>query len=96
MIQFFCMVHLDLTINGYKCIKTMNRNKLIRKFFIEDHLQNNTIIFKNTLSSISFYNEPKTDTLYVDKSIFYVLEDLPFQQVVTYVIDDEYISFYRS
>ena len=74
----------------------MNRNKLIRKFFIEDYLQNNTIIFKGTLSSISFYNEPKTSTLHVDKSIFYVLEDLPFQQVVTYVIDDEYISFYRS
>lgn len=74
----------------------MDRSKLIRKFFIEDYLNNNTIIFKNSLSSISFCNEPKTDTLYVDKSIFYVLEDLPFQQTVTYVIDDEYISFYRN
>ena len=63
----------------------MDRSKLIRKFFIEDYLQNNTIIFKGTLSSISFYNEPKTDTLYVNKSIFYVLEDLPFQQMVTYL-----------
>ena len=74
----------------------MDRSKLIRKFFIKDYLQSNTIIFKGTLSSISFYNEPKTGTLYVNKSIFYVLEDLPFQQTVTYVIDDEYISFYRN
>ena len=74
----------------------MDRSRLIRKFFIEDYLQGNTIIFKNSLSSISFYNEPKTNTLYVDKSIFYVLGDLPFQQTVTYVIDDEYISFYRN
>ena len=74
----------------------MERNKLIRKFFIKDYLQNNTIIFKGTLSSISFYNEPKADTLYVDKSIYYALGDLPFQQTVTYVIDDEYISFYRN
>ena len=74
----------------------MERNKLIRKFFIEDYLQGNTIIFKNSLSSISFYNKPKKDTLHVDKSIFYVLGDLPFKETVTYVIDDEYISFYRS
>ena len=74
----------------------MNRDKLIRKFFIEDYLQGNTIIFKNSLSSISFYNKPKTSTLYVDKSIYYALGDLPFQQTVTYVIDDEYISFYQK
>ena len=74
----------------------MDRSKLIRKFFIEDYLQGNTIIFKGLVSSISFYNEPKKNTLYIDKSIFYVLQDLPFQQVVTYVIDDEYISFYRN
>ena len=74
----------------------MDRSKLIRKFFIEDYLNNNTIIFKNSLSSVSFCNECKTATLYVDKSIFYVLEDLPFKQTVIYVIDDEYISFYRS
>lgn len=74
----------------------MERNKLIRKFFIKDYLQNNTIIFKNSLSSISFCNEPKASTLHVDKSIYYALGDLPFQQTVTYVIDDEYISFYRS
>ena len=74
----------------------MERNKLICKFFIEDYLQNNTIIFKNSLSRISFCNEPKKDTLHVDKSIYYALGDLPFKETVTYVIDDEYISFYRS
>ena len=73
----------------------MDRSKLIRKFFIKDYLQGDTIILKGQ-GSISFYNEPKVSTLYVDKFIFYVLMDLPFQQFVTYVIDDEYISFYRN